>query len=167
TKPLGDSKEHISLTGVRANNLKNIDFKLPLNRLVVLTGVSGSGKSTLVQDVLVPAIKKIKGEPTEPPGEFDSLEGVEHISELAFVDQSPIGKTTRSNPASYVGAFDELRKLFSKTKIAVERDYKPGFFSFNSGDGRCPMCGGNGFEHVEMQFLSDVYLRCGECNGTR
>ena len=166
-EPLGDSTEHITLTGVRANNLKNIDFKLPLNRLVVLTGVSGSGKSTLVQDVLVPAIKKIKGEPTEPPGDFDSLEGVEHISQLAFVDQSPIGKTTRSNPASYVGAFDELRKLFSKTKIAVERDYKPGFFSFNSGDGRCPMCGGNGFEHVEMQFLSDVYLRCGECNGTR
>lgn len=166
-EPLGDSTEHIALTGVRANNLKNIDFKLPLNRLVVLTGVSGSGKSTLVQDVLVPAIKKIKGEPTEPPGDFDSLEGVEHISQLAFVDQSPIGKTTRSNPASYVGAFDELRKLFSKTKIAVERDYKPGFFSFNSGDGRCPMCGGNGFEHVEMQFLSDVYLRCGECNGTR
>jgi excinuclease ABC subunit A len=166
-KPLGDSKEHIVLTGVRANNLQNIDFKLPLNRLVVLTGVSGSGKSTLVQDVLVPAIKKIKGEPTEAPGEFDSLDGVEHIAQLAFVDQSPIGKTTRSNPASYVGAFDELRKLFSKTKIAVERDYKPGFFSFNSGDGRCPMCGGNGFEHVEMQFLSDVYLRCGECNGTR
>ncbi|HEX4917570.1 MAG TPA: ATP-binding cassette domain-containing protein, partial [Limnobacter sp.] len=166
-EPLGDSTEHITLTGVRANNLKNIDLKLPLNRLVVLTGVSGSGKSTLVQDVLVPAIKKIKGEPTEAPGEFDSVEGVELISELAFVDQSPIGKTTRSNPASYVGAFDELRKLFSKTKIAVERDYKPGFFSFNSGDGRCPMCGGNGFEHVEMQFLSDVYLRCGECNGTR
>jgi len=166
-EPLGDSTEHINLTGVRANNLKNIDLKLPLNRLVVLTGVSGSGKSTLVQDVLVPAIKKIKGEPTESPGDFDSLEGVEYISQLAFVDQSPIGKTTRSNPASYVGAFDELRKLFSKTKIAVERDYKPGFFSFNSGDGRCPMCGGNGFEHVEMQFLSDVYLRCGECNGTR
>ncbi|HEX4916994.1 MAG TPA: excinuclease ABC subunit UvrA, partial [Limnobacter sp.] len=167
TQPLGDAKQHLVLAGVRANNLKNIDFHLPLNRLVVLTGVSGSGKSTLVQDVLVPAIKKIKGEPTEPPGEFDSLTGVEHINQLAFVDQSPIGKTTRSNPASYVGAFDELRKLFSKTKLAVERDYKPGFFSFNSGDGRCPMCGGNGFEHVEMQFLSDVYLRCGECNGTR
>ncbi|WP_370263414.1 excinuclease ABC subunit UvrA [Limnobacter sp.] len=164
---LGDAKQHLVLAGVCANNLKKIEFKLPLNRLVVLTGVSGSGKSTLVQDVLVPAIKKLKGEPTEPPGEFDSLTGVEHINQLAFVDQSPIGKTTRSNPASYVGAFDELRKLFSKTKLAVERDYKPGFFSFNSGDGRCPMCGGNGFEHVEMQFLSDVYLRCGECNGTR
>ena len=166
-KPLGDAKQHIHLNGVRANNLKNIDFKLPLNRLVVLTGVSGSGKSTMVQDVLVPAIKKVLGEPTEAPGEFDSIEGVDQIAQLAFVDQSPIGKTTRSNPASYVGAFDELRKLFSKTKVAVERGYKPGFFSFNSGDGRCPMCGGNGFEHVEMQFLSDVYLRCGECNGTR
>ena len=164
---LGKATEHIVLSGVRANNLKNINISLPLNRLVVLTGVSGSGKSTLVQDVLVPAIKKIKGEPTEAPGEFDSIDGVQHIAQLVFVDQSPIGKTTRSNPASYVGAFDELRKLFSKTKIAVERNYKPGFFSFNSGEGRCPMCGGNGFEHVEMQFLSDVYLRCGECNGTR
>ncbi|HEY1057958.1 MAG TPA: excinuclease ABC subunit UvrA [Limnobacter sp.] len=166
-KALGDGAQHLLLSGVRANNLKNIDFKLPLNRLVVLTGVSGSGKSTLVQDVLVPALKKIKGEPTEAPGEFDSLDGAELIGQLAFVDQSPIGKTTRSNPASYVGAFDELRKIFSKTTVAVERGYTPGFFSFNSGDGRCPMCGGNGFEHVEMQFLSDVYLRCGECNGTR
>lgn len=167
SQPLGNSTDQLVLKGVRANNLKGIDFELPLNRLVVLTGVSGSGKSTLVQDVLVPAIKKYKGEPTEPPGEFDALEGVDQIAELAFVDQSPIGKTTRSNPASYVGAFDELRKLFSKTLTAVERGYKPGFFSFNSGDGRCPICAGNGFEHVEMQFLSDVYLKCAECNGTR
>ncbi|MFN4329467.1 MAG: excinuclease ABC subunit UvrA [Limnobacter sp.] len=164
---LGDSDEHLQLTGVTANNLKGIDFRLPLNRLVVLTGVSGSGKSTLVQDVLVPALKKFKGEPTEAPGEFEALDGADRIGQLLFVDQSPIGKTTRSNPASYVGAFDELRKLFAKTTVAVERGYTAGFFSFNSGDGRCPMCGGNGFEHVEMQFLSDVYLRCGECNGTR
>ena len=165
--PLGSNSVHMVLQGVRANNLKNIDFVLPLNRLVVLTGVSGSGKSTLVQDVLVPAFKKARGEPTETPGEFDALLGHEQLAELAFVDQSPIGKTTRSNPASYVGAFDELRKLFSKTDLAVERSYTAGFFSFNSGDGRCPVCGGNGFEHVEMQFLSDVYLRCAQCNGTR
>ena len=164
---LGDSTQHLVLKGARANNLKHIDFTLPLNRLVVLTGVSGSGKSTLVQDVLVPALKQIKGEPTEAPGEFDSLHGAEHIGALAFVDQSPIGKTSRSNPASYVGAFDELRKLFAKTSLSVERQYTPGFFSFNSGLGRCPACGGNGFEHVEMQFLSDVYLRCAQCNGTR
>ncbi len=164
---LGKSNSMLSLKGISANNLKNIDIDLPLNRLVVLTGVSGSGKSTLVQDVLVPALKKFKGEPTEAPGEFLQLIGADQIAELSFVDQSPIGKTTRSNPASYVGSFDELRKIFSKTTVAVERGYTPGFFSFNSGDGRCPMCGGNGFEHVEMQFLSDVYLRCGECAGTR
>ncbi|MDX1668808.1 MAG: excinuclease ABC subunit UvrA, partial [Limnobacter sp.] len=167
TEPLGSSHSKLTLRDVSANNLKHIDFDLPLNRLVVLTGVSGSGKSTLVQNVLVPAIKKYKGEPTEAPGEFDSIEGVEQLADLAFVDQSPIGKTARSNPASYVGAFDELRKLFAKTTVSVERGYKPGFFSFNSGDGRCPVCSGNGFEHVEMQFLSDVYLKCAECNGTR
>jgi excinuclease ABC subunit A len=166
-KHLSEAQEQIVLSGVRANNLKNIEFKFPLNRIVVLTGVSGSGKSTLVQDVLVPAIRMLKGEVTDPPGEFDLIEGVQHIAEMVFVDQNPIGKTTRSNPASYVGAFNEIRKLFSKTTLAVQRGYTPGFFSFNSGNGRCSQCGGNGFEHVEMQFLSDVYLRCGECNGTR
>jgi excinuclease ABC subunit A len=164
---LGDSTQHIQLTGIRANNLKNIDVRVPLNRLVVLTGVSGSGKSTLVQDVLVPALNKAKGVPTEAPGEFDALSGEQWIGEVVFVDQSPIGKTARSNPASYVGAFDEVRKLFAKTTVSVERGYTAGFFSFNSGQGRCPVCSGNGFEHVEMQFLSDVYLRCAECNGTR
>ncbi|MCE2679327.1 MAG: ATP-binding cassette domain-containing protein, partial [Burkholderiales bacterium] len=157
----------IVLKSVTANNLKNIDVRFPLNRLVVVTGVSGSGKSTLIQDVLVPALKKSKGEATEAPGAFGNLEGAELISNIAFVDQSAIGKTTRSNPASYVGAFDALRNLFCKTPLAKERAYTAGFFSFNSGDGRCPACGGNGFEHVEMQFLSDVYLRCGDCNGTR
>jgi excinuclease ABC subunit A len=157
----------IELCGVTANNLKNIDFVLPLGRLVVLTGVSGSGKSTLVQDVLVPALKKCKGESSDMPGAFRELRGAALIDRVAFVDQSPIGKTTRSVPASYVGAFDALRNLFVKTDLARERGYTAGFFSFNSGDGRCPSCGGNGFEHVEMQFLSDVYLRCGDCDGTR
>jgi excinuclease ABC subunit A len=157
----------IALHGVTANNLKHLDIRFPLKRMVVVTGVSGSGKSTLVQDVLVPAIKKTLGEPTEAPGAFKALSGVELIAGLAFVDQSAIGKTTRSNPASYVGAFDALRTLFCKTPLARERAYTAGFFSFNSGDGRCPACGGNGFEHVEMQFLSDVYLRCGDCNATR
>ncbi len=165
--PVDGKTPSIDLKGVTANNLKNIDVRFPLKRMVVVTGVSGSGKSTLVQDVLVPAIKKVKGEPTEAPGAFKLLNGVEHVSGLAFVDQSAIGKTTRSNPASYVGAFDALRTLFCKTPLARERGYTAGFFSFNSGDGRCPTCGGNGFEHVEMQFLSDVYLRCGDCNGTR
>jgi excinuclease ABC subunit A len=155
------------LRGAREHNLKGIDVELPLQRLVCVTGVSGSGKSTLVQDVLYPALLKKRGKQTEAPGAFDSLEGDESIGEVVFVDQSPIGRTTRSNPASYVGAFDAIRKLFAQAPLAKERGYTQGTFSFNSGDGRCPACGGNGFEHIEMQFLSDVYLRCTQCNGQR
>lgn len=162
-----DSNKAITLSGVTAHNLKNIDVHFPLGGLNVVTGVSGSGKSTLIQNVLVPALMKAKGEPTEAPGAFESLTGHEHIDSVQFVDQSPIGKTTRSNPASYVGAFDAIRTIFAQTDAAKAREYKPGTFSFNSGDGRCPVCGGNGFEHIEMQFLSDVYLRCSACNGTR
>ena len=155
------------LQGVKAHNLKNIDVDFPLQRLVCVTGVSGSGKSTLIQDVLYPALLKHFGEATEAPGEFDQLLGAEQIAEVIMVDQSPIGRTARSNPASYVGAFDAIRKLFARAPLAVERAYKPGTFSFNSGDGRCPSCGGTGFEHIEMQFLSDVYLRCPDCDGKR
>ena len=162
-----DSNKAITLSGVTAHNLKNVDVHFPLGGLNVVTGVSGSGKSTLIQNVLVPALMKAKGEPTEAPGAFESLTGHEHIDSVQFVDQSPIGKTTRSNPASYVGAFDAIRTIFAQTDAAKAREYKPGTFSFNSGDGRCPVCGGNGFEHIEMQFLSDVYLRCSACNGTR
>lgn len=162
-----DSNKAITLSGVTAHNLKNVDVHFPLGGLNVVTGVSGSGKSTLIQNVLVPALMKAKGEPTEAPGAFKSLTGHEHIDSVQFVDQSPIGKTTRSNPASYVGAFDAIRTIFAQTDAAKAREYKPGTFSFNSGDGRCPVCGGNGFEHIEMQFLSDVYLRCSACNGTR
>ena len=132
-----------------------------------MTGVSGSGKSTLVQDVLHPALRKHLGKPTETPGAFASLEGAEHVNDIVFVDQSPIGRTTRSNPASYVGAFDAIRELFAKAPESKARGYTAGTFSFNSGNGRCPTCSGNGFEHVEMQFLSDVYLRCPDCNGKR
>ena len=162
-----DSNKAITLSGVTAHNLKNVNVHFPLGGLNVVTGVSGSGKSTLIQNVLVPALMKAKGEPTEAPGAFESLTGHEHIDSVQFVDQSPIGKTTRSNPASYVGAFDAIRTIFAQTDAAKAREYKPGTFSFNSGDGRCPVCGGNGFEHIEMQFLSDVYLRCSACNGTR
>ncbi len=155
------------LEGVRENNLKSIDFELPLGRFVCVTGVSGSGKSTLVQGVLLPALLKAKGKPTDAPGAHDRLLGDDWIADVAFVDQSPIGKTARSNPASYVGAFDGIRKRFAATALARERSYTAGTFSFNAGDGRCPTCGGNGFEHVEMQFLSDVYLRCPDCDGKR
>ena len=144
-----------------------MDLSIPLGRLVCVTGVSGSGKSTLIQDVLWPALKKAKGEATEAPGAFAKLVGEDLIEAIVMVDQSQIGKTTRSNPASYVGAFDVIRKRFAALPDAEQRGYTAGTFSFNSGDGRCPTCGGNGFEHVEMQFLSDVYLRCPDCDGKR
>ncbi len=153
--------------GASEHNLKNIDVTIPLERLVCITGVSGSGKSTLVQDVLYAALLKTKGKPTEAPGQHRALKGHERIGEVVMVDQSPIGRTTRSNPASYVGAFEAIRKLFAAAPAAIERRYTAGTFSFNSGNGRCPACSGNGFEHIEMQFLSDVYLRCPDCNGRR
>ncbi|SNB44807.1 excinuclease ABC subunit UvrA [Geobacter sp. DSM 9736] len=178
----------IEVAGAAANNLKGIDVRIPLNRLVCITGVSGSGKSTLVEDVLHRGLLKAFGKPTEAPGEHQGIRflygdgkrkvhpmnaalpdlPVEYaVGEVVMVDQSPIGRTTRSNPASYVGAFDSIRKLFAAEPLAKERGYTAGTFSFNSGNGRCPTCGGNGFEHVEMQFLSDVYIRCPDCDGRR
>jgi excinuclease ABC subunit A len=161
------SNRWLELTGAREHNLKNIDVRIPLKRLVCVTGVSGSGKSTLVEDVLYPALLKYRGKPTEAPGAFAGLKGADLIDDVVMVDQSPIGRSTRSNPASYVGAFDPIRNLFATEPTAQERKYTAGTFSFNSGNGRCPTCCGNGFEHVEMQFLSDVYLRCPDCNGSR
>src|SRR5258706_3482590 len=157
----------LEILGATEHNLKNIDVAIPLNRLVCVTGVSGSGKSTLVQNVLYPGLLKHKGKPSEAAGAHKALDSADLIGDVVMVDQTPIGRTTRSNPASYVGAFDAIRDLFAKSPMAKERAYKPGMFSFNSGDGRCPTCGGNGFEHVEMQFLSDVYLRCPDCDGRR
>ena len=150
----------LRLQGAAEHNLKHIDVEIPLRRLVCVTGVSGSGKSTLVHDVLYPALLRDKGKPTENPGRHRALLGAGQIDDVIMVDQSRIGRTTRSNPASYVGAFDAIRDLFARLPQARERKYTPGTFSFNAGNGRCPACGGNGFEHVEMQFLSDVYLRC-------
>jgi excinuclease ABC subunit A len=157
----------LQLEGVGEHNLKNIDVEIPLGRLVCVTGVSGSGKSTLVHDVLYPALLRAKGKPTENPGLHRGLRGADLLEAVVMVDQSRIGRTTRSNPASYVGAFDAIRDLFAKLPEARERKYTAGTFSFNAGNGRCPACGGNGFEHVEMQFLSDVYLRCPDCDGRR
>jgi excinuclease ABC subunit A len=161
------SNRWLELRGAAEHNLKNLDVRIPLKRLVCVTGVSGSGKSTLVEDVLYPALLKYRGRPTEAPGRFAGLAGAELIDDVVMVDQNAIGRTTRSNPASYVGAFDAIRALFAAEPAAQERKYSSGTFSFNSGNGRCPACSGNGFEHVEMQFLSDVYLRCPECNGRR
>jgi excinuclease ABC subunit A len=157
----------MKLAGASEHNLKNIDIDLPLHALVGVTGVSGSGKSTLVQDVLHRALLRAKGRPTEVPGAHRALTGHDLVADVVLVDQTPIGRTTRSNPASYVGAFDCIRRRFAASALARERGYTQGTFSFNAGDGRCPTCGGNGFEHVEMQFLSDVYLRCPDCDGRR
>ncbi|HEY1090174.1 MAG TPA: excinuclease ABC subunit UvrA, partial [Burkholderiaceae bacterium] len=162
-----ESTPRLILEGVREHNLKNVSVEFPLQRMVVVTGVSGSGKSTLMADVLYPALARQFGQSGETPGAHDRLLGADHLSDVVFVDQSPIGKTARSNPASYVGAWDEIRKLFADAPIARERSYGAGMFSFNAGDGRCALCGGSGFEHVEMQFLSDVYLRCPDCDGRR
>ena len=157
----------LKILGAREHNLKNVDVEIPLNRFVCITGVSGSGKSTLIQDVLYNALCKLKHKPEELSGRHRAIVGHEGIEDIVMVDQSPVGRTTRSNPASYVGAFDAIRKLFAAQPVAKERSYTAGTFSFNSGEGRCPTCGGNGFEHVEMQFLSDVYLRCPDCDGKR
>jgi excinuclease ABC subunit A len=164
---MSEATPKLILQGARDHNLKDVTVQFPLLHLVCVTGVSGSGKSTLMQDVLFPALARHFGKATETPGEHDALLGAEWLSDAVFVDQSPIGKTARSNPASYVGAFDEIRKLFAQSPLAVQRGYGPGMFSFNAGNGRCATCGGSGFEHVEMQFLSDVYLRCPDCDGRR
>jgi excinuclease ABC subunit A len=164
---VADNTPRLILEGVSEHNLKNVTVEIPLQRLVCVTGVSGSGKSSLIQDVLAPALMRHFGRSTDAPGPFERLLGAELLSDVVFVDQSPIGKTARSNPVSYVGAWDAVREIFANAPLARERAYTAAKFSFNGGDGRCPTCGGSGFEHVEMQFLSDVYLRCPDCDGKR
>ncbi len=166
--PVAIGKGHwLAVEGAAAHNLKEIDVSFPLDRLVVVTGVSGSGKSTLVEDVLYRALAEIKGRPGDVPGAHKRITGHGLVDDVVLVDQSSIGRTTRSSPASYVGAFEVIRKLYAALPEAKARGYTAGTFSFNAGNGRCPTCGGNGFEHVEMQFLSDVYLRCPDCDGRR
>ena len=164
---VSDATPRLILEGAREHNLHNLNIEFPLQRWVTVTGVSGSGKSTLIQDILAPALLRHFGKSTEGAGAHDRLLGADHLSDVVFVDQSPIGKTARSNPASYVGAWDAVREIFANTAMSRQRSYTASKFSFNGGDGRCPTCGGSGFEHVEMQFLSDVYLRCPDCDGQR
>ncbi len=166
--PPYDSKTgYIEIVEASQHNLQDVSVAIPLHQLVCITGVSGSGKSTLMRDVLYAGLRRHKGKAGESPGAHKALLGHDLIDDVVLVDQSPIGKTTRSVPATYVGAFDAIRKLFVAHPEARARGYTLGTFSFNSGKGRCPSCSGNGFEHVEMQFLSDVYLRCADCDGTR
>ncbi len=164
---VAESTPRLILEGAREHNLQNVSVDFPLGRMVCVTGVSGSGKSTLIQDILAPALLRHFGKTTDAPGAHDRLLGADMLADVVFVDQSPIGKTARSNPVSYVGAWDAIRTLFALAPLAQQRGYTGSKFSFNSGDGRCPTCGGSGFEHVEMQFLSDVYLRCPDCDGQR
>ena len=157
----------IVIEGAAEHNLKNVTVKIPTNKFVVVTGVSGSGKSTLINDVLSNAARRALGEHTEYCGEYKAISGMEGFGQVVVVDQTPIGKTARSTPVGYIGAFDELRKYFAAQPEAQEHGFTAGDFSYNAGRGRCPVCEGTGHELVELQFLSDVYLKCEACNGTR
>ena len=166
-KRISKKTKSIDIIGARENNLKNISIEIPLNRFVVVTGVSGSGKSTLIHDVLYAGVAKYFGMAPSHIGKFDDIAGAKFIDEIEIVDQSPIGKSPRSNPISYVKAFEHIRELFASTHQARARGYKPGYFSFNVPGGRCETCQGDGFIKVEMQFLADLYLTCDDCEGTR
>ena len=157
----------LKIVGAKANNLKDIDVSIPLGKLVCITGVSGSGKSTLMTDVLYEALaEKLMGARTMP-GEHERIEGIEHLDKIINIDQSPIGRTPRSNPATYTGLWDEIRKLFAELPESKVRGYKPGRFSFNVHGGRCEACQGQGELRIEMQFLPDVYVPCDVCHGLR
>ena len=157
----------IQIIGASANNLKNIDVTIPLGKLVCITGVSGSGKSTLMSDILYSALAgKLMGARTSP-GEYQRLEGIEHLDKIINIDQSPIGRTPRSNPGTYTSLFDEIRKLYAELPESKVRGYKPGRFSFNVHGGRCEACQGQGELRIEMQFLPDVYVPCDVCHGKR
>lgn len=161
-------KDSIIIKGARENNLKNLTVKFPLNTLTVVTGVSGSGKSTLVKKVLYPALGKMLGTVIDESGKYDKIEGdYRSISQIEFVDQNPIGKSSRSNPVTYVKAYDAIRSLFSDQPISKQRNYKPAFFSFNVDGGRCEACSGEGITTVEMQFMADIHLTCESCKGKR
>ncbi len=161
-------KDFLLVVGARENNLKNLTVKFPLGILTVVTGVSGSGKSTLIKKILYPAIGRLNGSVSETPGRYDRLEGdVTKISQVEFVDQNPIGKSSRSNPISYVKAYDVIRNLYAEQTLSKQRGYKPSHFSFNVDGGRCETCQGEGEIKVEMQFMADIFLKCESCEGKR
>lgn len=157
----------IEVTGAAENNLQNLTVRFPLGKFIAVTGVSGSGKSTLVNSILKKAIAQKLNRNSEKPGKFKSIAGIEHLDRLIDIDQSPIGRTPRSNPATYTGVFDDIRDLFAQTNEAKVRGYKKGRFSFNVKGGRCEACSGDGIIKIEMHFLPDVYVPCEVCHGTR
>ncbi len=161
-------KDSIWIKGARENNLKNLAVQIPLHTLTVVTGVSGSGKSTLVKKILYPALGRLLGTVMDEAGKYDKLEGdYKKVTQVEFVDQNPIGKSSRSNPVTYVKAYDVIRTLFSEQPLAKQRGYKPAFFSFNVDGGRCEACQGEGNVTVEMQFMADIHLTCESCKGKR
>ncbi|MEP6727412.1 MAG: excinuclease ABC subunit UvrA, partial [Bacteroidota bacterium] len=158
----------LKIEGARQNNLKNIDVEFPLNLLCAVSGVSGSGKTTLVKQILYPALKKLKGEPGDKAGSYKDITGdIDYISQVEMIDQNPIGKSSRSNPVTYIKAYDEIRELYSKQPLSKMRGFLPKHFSFNVDGGRCDTCKGEGEQVVEMQFLADVHLTCEVCGGKR
>ena len=159
--------KYLEVSGAKEHNLKNVNLEIPLGKLVCITGVSGSGKSTLVNDILSKALSKHFYKTKEMPGEYEKIKGLEHIGKVISIDQSPIGKTPRSNAATYTGVFSLVRDLFSQTEEARKRNYAPSRFSFNMKGGRCESCQGDGIKKIEMYLLPDVYVKCEECNGTR
>lgn len=163
-----DNQKFVKLTGIEAHNLKKIDVQFPLGKFICVTGVSGSGKSTLINDVFYHAVAHYKNPfHKERPGKFDQMTGIDEVKRIFMIDQSPIGRTPRSNPATYTGAFTYIRDIYSNSRDARLRGYGPGRFSFNVKGGRCETCEGEGQIKIEMQFLSDVYVKCEACNGTR
>ena len=163
-----DSDAAITVRGARQHNLKDLDVPIPVGEFTAITGVSGSGKSTLMHEILYKGLARDMNDNTSvDPGDHDAIEGTEHIETVRLIDQSPIGRTPRSNPATYTGVFDHVRKLFAETKLSKQRGYEKGRFSFNVKGGRCEACGGQGTVKIEMNFLSDVYVPCEECDGAR
>jgi len=160
-------EQYLIIKKAAEHNLKNIDVKIPLGKFVCITGVSGSGKSSLMNDILAKALMRKFYNSKEEPGKYEKILGTEYLNKVALVDQSPIGRTPRSNPVTYTGAFTYIRDLFSKTKEARIRGYRPGRFSFNVKGGRCEVCEGQGVKKIEMYFLPDVYVQCSECKGKR